>query len=294
MLAETESFSPGKAVLITGASSGFGLAACEIFLKRGWKVYAAVRGGMARKDLFAHLGAYHPSQFELLPLDLCVRSSISALIEKLSDQRIDALINNAGYGLFGAAEDVSEESLRRQMEVNFLGTFLLTQGFLPKLREVKGVLITVSSVVGRHALPLTSAYCASKFAVEGWMESLAMEIKPFGVSCYLLEPGTYPTQFGSGIDWANPPEHSPYKNVSLGYENLRRKIYEGAKNRSISSVGEKMFQLAEKRPKALRHPMGPDAHATMIAARFLPPNLLHRIASQVLNRLQRLDMPQNP
>lgn len=279
-----------KTVLISGASSGFGLAACEVFLQKGWKVYAAVRGGMQRKDLYAHLWAHHPERLSLLELDLTVPSTIESVCALFQNEALDVVINNAGYGLFGSTEDMSEASLRRQMEVNFFGTLRLTQLLLPNLRKNHGAVITVSSVVGRHALPLTGAYCASKFAVEGWMESLSMEVKPFGVDCYLIEPGTYPTQFGSGIDWAVPAETSPYKAASIGYENLRKKTYAAAKNRSVKAVGQKMYSLASKRPGSLRHPMGPDAHATMLAARLLSPNLLHRIARLTLNFLQRQDM----
>ncbi len=279
-----------KTVLITGASSGFGLAAARAFLDGGWRVLAAVRGGMKRRELFEELWSFYPNKLELLELDLTDANSIDTLLSRVEKESIQALVNNAGYGLFGAAEDISDESIRRQMEVNFFGTFRLTQGLLPKLRVKKGVILTVSSVVGRHALPLTSAYCASKFAVEGWMESMAMELKPFGIDCYLLEPGTFPTQFGKGIDWATPKLGSPYAPIYVGYENLRIKTFETAKSRSVSAVGMKIRKLVESRPKSLRHPVGPDAHATMLVARIIPPNLFHKLSTKLLNYLQRRDL----
>jgi NAD(P)-dependent dehydrogenase (short-subunit alcohol dehydrogenase family) len=287
MPVESKSEGSEKCVCITGASSGFGLAAAEVFLKNGWTVYAGVRGGMKRAELFAHLWSHYPQRLKLVELDLTDGTTIEGLVEAFGERPLHALINNAGYGLFGAAEDMTEASLRRQMEVNFFGTFRLTQLLLPKLRASKGAIVTISSVVGRLALPLTSAYCASKFAVEGWMESLSMELQPFGVSCYLVEPGTFPTQFGQAIDWVKPREDSVYKAASSGYDSLRKKVFEGVQNRSVYAVGEKMFALVKRRPNALRHPIGPDARATMIAARVLPPNLLHRLASRSLNFLQR-------
>ncbi len=290
MPVESQVTSGEKTVLITGASSGFGLAATQAFLDGGWRVFAAVRGGLKRQNLFeAQLKAY-PRKLTLVELDLTLTESIDVLLKGLENERIDALINNAGYGLFGAAEDMSEESLRRQMEVNFFGAFRLTQGLLPKLRACKGVILTVSSVVGRHALPLTSAYCASKFAVEGWMESMAMELAPFGVDCYLLEPGTFPTQFGTGIDWVEAKPGSPFAPLYIGYENLRVQTFEAAKSRSVAAVGVKMRKLVESRPKSLRHPVGPDAHATVLAARIVPPNLFHYLSTKVLNYLQRRDL----
>ncbi|RYZ63172.1 MAG: SDR family NAD(P)-dependent oxidoreductase, partial [Proteobacteria bacterium] len=278
MPAQSRNSSKELVVLITGASSGFGFAGCEVFLEKGWKVFAAVRGGPLRQSLFANLQARFPGKLEILNLDLLRRETILDVASRFDNQPLHALINNAGYGLFGAAEDMSEDSLRKQMEVNFHGTVLLTQKLLHALRFSKGSVVTVSSVVGRHALPLTSGYCASKFAVEGFFESLDMEVRPFGVSCYLIEPGTFPTQFGAGIEWAEPLLTSPYREVTVGYENLRRRTFETAKNRSIRGVGELMFHLVHRRPNSLRHPIGPDARATMIAARIVPPNLFHSLA----------------
>lgn len=293
MPADSDVFTKEKTVFITGASSGFGLAACEVFLRKGWTVYAAVRGGMQRANLFMSIWDYYPHRLKVIELDLTDHDSIHNAAMILGNRPLDALINNAGYGVFGATEDMTEGAMRRQMEVNFFGTFRLTQILLPKLRESKGAIITVSSILGRHALPLTSAYCASKFAVEGWMESLAMELKPFKVNCYLVEPGTYPTKFSSGTDWAVPSVHSPYRDISRGYEAFRDKVYAKARRRSVKSVGEKFHELAERRPGGLRHPMGPDARATVFFARLLPANLLHRIATAVLNYLQRKHIPQH-
>lgn len=277
-----------KTVLITGASSGFGLTACEQFLAQGWKVLAAVRGGQDRLPLFAELVAKYPGCIELLALDLADRQSIERLASVLETRApIDGLINNAGYGLFGATEDTTDISLRRQMEVNFFGTFTLTQKLLPALRKSRGVLLTVSSIVGRHALPLTGAYCASKFAVEGWMESLSAELKPFHVDCYLLEPGGYPTGFGTSLDWSEPAEGSAYQQATKGYQVLREKVSELSKSKRIAPVGKKMVYLLTKRPSGLRHLVGSDAVLTALFGKLLPANLWHLMISAVINRLQR-------
>ncbi|RZA10400.1 MAG: SDR family NAD(P)-dependent oxidoreductase [Proteobacteria bacterium] len=183
---------------------------------------------------------------------------------------------------------MTEVSLRRQMEVNFFGTVRLTQKLLPLLRSSRGVILTVSSVLGRHAFPLTGGYCASKFAVEGWMESLAAEVKPYGISAYILEPGAFPTGFGTSLDWAKPLENSPYIKSSEGYERLRLKISKRNKNKKLEPVGQKMVKLLTRRPSSLRHPIGSDAVATMIFARLLPTNLYARIIGSLMNRLQRI------
>lgn len=276
-----------KTVLITGASSGFGLSACEEFLAKGWIVLAAVRGGQSRAPLFAGLLAKHPNRIEILELDLADPGSIEALAELLESRApIDGLINNAGYGLFGATEDTTDENLRRQMEVNFFGTFTLTRKLLPALRKSRGVLLTVSSIVGRHALPLTGAYCASKFAVEGWMESLSAELKPYQVDCYLLEPGGYPTGFGTSLDWTQPAETSAFVATTKGYQVLREKVSQRNKGKSISPVGQKMVYLLEQRPNALRHLIGSDALMTALLGKVLPANLWHRMVSTIMNMLQ--------
>ncbi len=277
-----------KTVLITGATSGFGLVACEEFLSQGWNVLAAARKGKERYPLFSQLFAKYPERIEILELDLVDRLSIERLVQLLASRPpIDGLINNAGYGFFGATEDMSDESLRKQMEVNFFGTFTLTQKLLPQLRRSKGVVLTVSSVVGRHSLPLTGAYCASKFAVEGWMESLSAELKPFDIDCYLLEPGGYPTGFGTSLDWAHSSQESPYFRASEGYKVLREKVSNQSAGKSLKPVGQKMRYLLTRRPSGLRHAIGSDAVATVIFAKILPANVFHNLVSTVMNRLQR-------
>ncbi len=281
-----------KTVLITGASSGFGKAACKEFLQGGWNVLAAVRGGSERAPLFGDLIAAYPKRIELLDLDLLDPSSIDRLVLTITSRPpLDALINNAGYGLFGSTEDLSDDDLRKQMEVNFFGTFSLTQKLLATLRQSRGVLLTVSSILGRHALPLTGAYCASKFAVEGWMESLSAELKPFQVASYLLEPGGYPTGFGSSIQWAVTHESSAYFKVSQGYQGLRKKISTRNQGKSVEPVARAMYRLVTKRPLALRHVVGVDALMTALLAKLLPANLWHRLMGATLNRLQRRNAP---
>lgn len=277
-----------KSVLITGASSGFGLVACEAFLAQNWRVLAAVRGGKEREALFTDLLARFPSRMEIVELDLLDNASIDRLYHTAQAHApLDALINNAGYGLFGSIEDTSDESLRKQMEVNFFGTVKLTQKLLPLLRHSQGVVLTVSSILGRHAFPLTGGYCASKFAVEGFMESLSAEVKPFGIKAYILEPGAFPTGFGSSLDWTLPLPSSPYLKATVGYQRLRLKISEKNKGKSLTPVGKKMVHLVTNRPFGLRHAVGSDAVATVWIARLVPANLFHQVLSAVINKLQR-------
>jgi NAD(P)-dependent dehydrogenase (short-subunit alcohol dehydrogenase family) len=184
-----------KTIFITGASRGFGKLWAEALLQRGDKVIATARNTGTLDDLVNKYGD------NILPLQLDVtdRAADFAAIKKAKEHfgSIDILINNAGYGLFGSIEETSEREAREQIETNFFGLLWLTQAVLPVMREQgHGHIIQVSSVVGLIAFPVLGLYNASKFAVEGLSESLAAEVKSFGINVTLIEPNSYAT------DWA--------------------------------------------------------------------------------------------
>jgi NAD(P)-dependent dehydrogenase (short-subunit alcohol dehydrogenase family) len=184
-----------KTIFITGASRGLGKLWAEAFLKRGDKVVATARNLDTLKDLVKQYGN------NILPLELDVNSreaSFAAVAKaKAHFGRIDVLINNAGYGLFGAVEETSEQEARAQMETNFFGLLWLSQAVLPVMREQQGGhIIQVSSMLGLVTLPVLGLYNASKFAVEGLSETLAAEVKQFGINVTMIEPNGYST------DWA--------------------------------------------------------------------------------------------
>ncbi|MDB4922163.1 SDR family oxidoreductase [Mucilaginibacter sp.] len=184
-----------KTIFITGASRGFGKIWAEAFLKRGDKVVATARNTDTLNDLVA---AYGDS---ILPIQLDVnsREQAFAAIEKAKQHfgTIDVLINNAGYGLFGTIEETSEQEARDQIETNVFGLLWVTQAVLPIMRaQGHGHIIQLSSVLGVATLPILGLYNASKFAVEGLSETLAAEVKPFGINVTLIEPNGFAT------DWA--------------------------------------------------------------------------------------------
>lgn len=183
-----------KVILITGASRGFGRIWAEAFLRRGDKVVATGRSTAALQDLVDEYGD------QILPLQLDVndREASFAAVDKAKEHfgRIDVLINNAGYGLFGTVEETSEQEARSQMETNFFGVLWLTQAVLPVMRAQKsGHIIQVSSYLGLIAVPVLGIYNASKFAVEGLTETLASEVKAFGINVSLVEPNGYATSW---------------------------------------------------------------------------------------------------
>lgn len=178
--------------LITGASSGIGKDAALRLLSLGYVVYAGARRVDRMQDVQGAGGI-------TLSLDMTDDASMVSAVERIQrDQgRIDVLINNAGYGQMGALEDVPVTEGRRQMEVNLVGVARLTQLCLPHMRERKvGRIVNISSIGGKCAFPLGGWYHASKFALEGYSDSLRMEVRPFGIDVVVIEPG------GTESEWA--------------------------------------------------------------------------------------------
>lgn len=212
-----------KVILITGATKGFGRIWAEAFLKRGDRVVATGRNTDALQDLKKQYGDL------VLPIKLDVndRNAAFEAVKNAKEHfgRIDVLINNAGYGLFGAVEETSEEEARSQMETNFFGVLWLSQAVLPIMREQKsGHIIQVSSFLGLVTLPVLGLYNASKFAVEGLSETLASEVKDFGINVTLIEPNGYTT------DWSG---ESAFQTKSLP-------VYDAVKagfNEAVSTPG---------------------------------------------------------
>jgi NAD(P)-dependent dehydrogenase (short-subunit alcohol dehydrogenase family) len=192
-----------RRALVTGSSTGIGRLAVSELLRRGWSVLATMRRADERRDLFAEELAANPGTLEVMSLDVADAGERAAVAAHVMETGVlDCLINNAGYGLFGALEDLSEEQLRRQFEVNFFGAALLTRDLLPALRRCGGSVLLVSSVLGRTGFPLTSGYCASKYALEGLGEALYYELQPLGVRVGIVEPGGRRTRFGDNVEWA--------------------------------------------------------------------------------------------
>jgi NAD(P)-dependent dehydrogenase (short-subunit alcohol dehydrogenase family) len=181
-----------QVVLITGASSGIGRAAAELFAKEGYTVYAAARSMDALETLAT-------DDIRPVSLDVTDDASMRACVEKVLAEtgRIDVLVNNAGYGSHGAVEDVPMEEARRQLEVNLFGLARMTQLVLPAMRKAhRGRILNVTSMAGRVWSPFAAWYHASKYAVEGLTASMRLELKPFGIDAVLIEPGGIQTPWG--------------------------------------------------------------------------------------------------
>jgi NAD(P)-dependent dehydrogenase (short-subunit alcohol dehydrogenase family) len=205
-----------KTIFITGASRGFGKLWAEALLQRGDKVIATARDLSTLNDLVSKYGD------NILPLQLDVndRAADFAAIQKAKQHfgSIDVLINNAGYGLFGTVEETTEKEAREQMETNFFGLLWLTQAILPVMREQgHGHIIQLSSVLGLITLPVLGLYNASKFAVEGLSETLASEVKGFGINVTLIEPNGFATDW-SGASAAQTVALPEYDGVRAAFQ----------------------------------------------------------------------------
>jgi len=201
-----------KTIFITGASRGFGKLWTEAFLKRGDKVTATARDLKALENLTRE----YPATLLPLRLDVTNREDCFAAIKKAQEHfgGIDVLINNAGYGLFGTVEETSDEDTRALIETNFFGLMWITKAALPIMREQgKGHIIQVSSLLGVNPLPLMGMYSASKFAMEAFSETLAMEVKDFGIKVTIVEPNGYATDFTrvSAVHAEPMEEYGPLK-----------------------------------------------------------------------------------
>ncbi len=264
-----------RKVLITGATSGFGKLLVEEFLRNGDFVIATGRNLHSRKEIFEAERKAHPSKIIEVTMDVTDKVQVEKALKEIESTcgGVDILVNNAGYGLFGALEDLTEEEIRYQMEVNFFGTVNVTKAFLPLLRQSKGKIFNFSSVFGFMGFPLTSLYCASKYAVEGLTESLRGELAPHGVQVCLIEPGGYRTNFGSSLAWSAPKSPSVYQNQFNNYQNLRNKLASRKNPQSPSEVSEGLLALSKKSKLPMRKVFGKDGRASHLMKRMLPASL---------------------
>ncbi len=184
-----------KTILITGASSGIGRATALYFAERGWNVAATMRDPLKADPVLQH------PQISLFALDVTKADSIAQAIAATLGryQKIDVLLNNAGYGLFGPIEAIDGHQIQQQFATNLFGLISVTQQILPVMRCAgEGLILNISSIVGRLALPYASSYVATKFAVEGLSEAMRYELEPFHIRIKMIEPGSISTEFGKG------------------------------------------------------------------------------------------------
>lgn len=274
-----------KTALITGASSGFGLLTAVTLARRGWSVLATMRDLSRRgklEDAAREAGVL--DGIEILALDVTSGEQIVELAAAIATRpsRIDAIVNNAGFAMAGFAEDVSDAEVRLQFETNFFGAAAVTRAFLPQMRrQGGGHIIMLSSISGRMGFPGVGSYSASKFALEGWAETLRLEMKPLGIQIVLVEPGSFETDIwtrnailSSATQDANSPNAARVERLLRSREKGKLKANPQVVANGIAAI------LDDPRPR-LRYVFGKDAHLGLALKRLLPSRVLEWLLIKV-------------
>ncbi|MGH9162542.1 MAG: SDR family oxidoreductase [Vicinamibacteraceae bacterium] len=278
----------GPTVLVTGASRGLGLETALALAARGFRVWAGLRD-ISAAALVSGAARARGVSVRSVALDVADPASVDSAVQRMVAEAgaIDALVNNAGITAAGYFEDLAEEEIRRVFDVNLFGAMNVTRRVLPLMRAARrGRLVMMSSVCGRLGSLAVTPYVASKFALEGWSESLALEVRPFGIRVVIVEPGLIATDlFGRnrGVAPQARDERSPY------YELFRRAEREvdalvGASRITPNDVAHTVCRaLTASRPR-LRYIVGTRTRALLTLRRHLPGELFETLYGRVVER----------
>lgn len=259
--------STSKVVLITGASSGIGKATAQRLIRDGYTVYGAARRVEKMHDLVAAGG-------HALSLDVTDEVSCEAAIQAILDAegRIDVLVNNAGYAVYGAVEDVPLDDARRQFEVNLFGLAEVTKLVLPTMRAQRsGTIVNISSMGGKIYTPLGAWYHATKHALEGWSDCLRLELAPFGIDVVIIEPGAIQTEFGDVMmdPMVERSGDGPYGELARRMAQATKDSYADGNASPPSLIADTIAKaVAANRPKT-RYVAGKMARPLMFVRKWL-------------------------
>jgi NAD(P)-dependent dehydrogenase (short-subunit alcohol dehydrogenase family) len=264
--------------VVTGSSSGIGFETALLLARSGFHTYATMRNLEKSKNI-TEIANTEKLPLQVVQLDVdndrSVKNAINKIVAAAENKRIDVLVNNAGYGLFGSLEDTLIEEIKAQFETNFFGVIRVTQQVLPVMRKQNsgGTIVNVSSVGGRIGVPVLSAYQSTKFALEGLSESLSYELEPFGISVVIIEPGFIRTNIinsSTSAEKALDPK-SPYFPLMQKVKNHFKSMMENASSSPPEEVAKVILQAITSENPQLRYTVGNDA-ATIIQARMNMPD----------------------
>ena len=242
-----------KTIFVTGASSGLGRATAKLFASRGWRVIASMRDPKKEKELGDTSG------ITLMVLDVTDPHQIENVAEQVvTSGGVDVVFNNAGYGLAGALEGLTDEQILRLVNTNMLGTIRTTKAFLPHFREKRaGLFINTTSLGGLVAFPFNSIYHATKWAIEGWSESMAFELNQFGIGIKTIEPGGIRTDFFTrSLDTGRHPAYDALVNKFMGMISDPKQMATYSTPEQIADV---VYEAATDGKDQLRYVAGTDA-----------------------------------
>jgi short-subunit dehydrogenase len=268
-----------KSVLVTGCSSGIGLATAEMLRSRGWKVFPTARK-VADLDMLEAKG------FTVLQLDLTSSASIEATVDQLlftNGGQLGAVVNNAGFGMPGAIEDLTRDAMRHQFEVNLFGLQELTNKLIPVFRKQGyGRIVNISSVVGRISLPFMGIYSASKFALEAVSDAQRIELSPDSIAVSIVEPGPIATRFATNCADEGKKELDAERSL---FAAAYRKYFDKRRNGGMAedrfrlppeAVAKKIAHALESPHPKIRYCVTIPAYLGSWAARFVPAGLIDR------------------
>ena len=265
-----------KVAIVTGSSSGIGFETSLTLARNGFHTYATMRNMEGEKSKpLTEVAKNENLQLRAIELDVdndkSVIDAINTIVEER--ERIDVLINNAGYALGGALEDSSMDEIKAQFETNFFGAVRATKAVLPVMRrQGAGKIVNITSMGGRIAIPLSSSYHGSKFALEGLSESIRYELEPFGIKVILIEPGAVGSNFWKNIKIAKSSSDSNSPYTQFGNKIL--KAYEQMEQNTISPsvVAKTSLDAVTSNNPQLRYVVGEDAAKTLEARKNMPDN----------------------
>lgn len=257
-----------KVVLVTGASSGIGKATAKKLLDGGLIVYVAARRIEKMQDL-EELGA------TAIKMDITLDEDIQNVVSTIKENegRIDVLVNNAGYAIYGAVEDTTIEDARRQFEVNIFGLARLTQLVLPMMREQRsGKIINMSSMGGKIYTPLGAWYHATKHALEGWSDCLRLELAPFGIDVIIIEPGIIETEFGDVMSgpMMERSGDTAYSKMAKSVSKASNESYEKGGGSPPSVIADIVSKAIQSNNPKTRYAKGKLARPMMFLRKILP------------------------
>jgi len=242
-----------KAIFITGSSSGLGRATAKLFASKGWKVIASMRDPKKEEELGNISGV------TLMALDVTDPHEIESVAKQVAESGgVDVVFNNAGYGLAGALEGLTDEQILRLVNTNMLGTIRTTKAFLQHFREKRaGLFINTTSLGGLVAFPFNSIYHATKWAIEGWSESMAFELNQFGIGIKTIEPGGIRTDFFTrSLDTGRHPAYDALVNKFMGMISDPKQMATYSTPEQIADV---VYEAATDGKDQLRYVAGTDA-----------------------------------
>ena len=281
------SSSDSKIILVTGCSSGFGLLIAARLVSQGHIVYATMRNLQKQSGLLSEVNR-RGGEVIIRQLDVTDKQSIQKTMDDIANQHgyLDVLVNNAGYAIGGFFEDLSEQEIRDQMETNFFGVQNVTRAAIPLMRPRRqGKIINISSIAGLDASPGLGAYNASKWALEGFSESLQAELAFWGIQVLLIEPGTYKTSiFHDNARLAknfNNPE-SPYYAISQHIYARLMGYVEGCCKKDPEAIAMLVEKLIHQKYPAFRHLTDFECRMRLIFRKILPFSFYRDVTRKVI------------